>query len=259
MADRIERGWRVLATALCFAVFGIGGLFLRLVVFPVLSLMPWPQATYQRVCRDVIHRALRLFLGLMSGLGVIQYEVRNAERLRRDGLLIVANHPSLIDIVFLMALTRGADCVVKADLAHNPFTRGTVAATGWIRNDAGGAAMVEDCIASLRAGSNLIIFPEGTRTIPGQPLLLQRGAANVAVRGGFDLTPVVIRCEPPTLTKGDKWYQVPARRPRYEIEVHPDLSVAPWMPADTEAVLAVRRLTRSLSEFFTREIRREGA
>ncbi|GJG95362.1 1-acyl-sn-glycerol-3-phosphate acyltransferase [Cupriavidus pauculus] len=259
MADHIERGWRVLATALCFGVFGIGGLLVRLVVFPLLALMPWSPATHRRVCRDVIHHALRFFLWLMRALGVIQYQVRNGERLRRGGLLIVANHPSLIDIVFLMALTRGADCVVKAALARNPFTRGTVAAAGWIRNDAGGMSLVEDCIASLKAGSNLIIFPEGTRTRPGEPLLLQRGAANVAVRGGFDLTPVVIRCEPPTLTKGEKWYRVPSRRPRYEIDVHPDFSVAPWMPGDTEVVQAVRRLTRSLSEFFTREIRREGA
>lgn len=259
MVDRIERGWRVLATALCFVAFGIGGLLVRLVVFPALSWMPWSAATHRRMCRNVIHYALRGFLWLMCGLGVITYRVRNGERLRRGGLLIVANHPSLIDIVFLMALTRDADCVVKADLAHNPFTAAAVAATGWIRNDAGGAAMVEDCIASLRAGSNLIIFPEGTRTRPGEPLRLQRGAANVAVRGGFDLTPVVIRCEPPTLTKGDRWYRVPARRPHYEIDVHPDVSVAQWMPVETEAVQAVRRLTRSLSDFFTREIRREGA
>jgi len=148
--------------------------------------------------------------------------------------------------------------VVKSGLARNPFTRGPVLATGWVRNDSG-AAMVDDCIASLRAGNNLIIFPEGTRTRPGQPLQLQRGAANVAVRGGFALTPVVIRCEPPTLTKGEKWYHVPVRRPRFVIDVHPDVPPAQWVAPGTDDAMAVRRLTQSLFEFFSREIRRAGA
>nr|WP_315592846.1 lysophospholipid acyltransferase family protein [uncultured Cupriavidus sp.] len=258
MVERIDRAWRVCATGFCFSSFGIGGLLLRVLVFPLLSLLPWSTDTRQRVCRGVIHHAFRLFVWLMHAVGVIRYEVRHPERLRRDGLLIVANHPSLIDVVFLMSLARRADCVVKSALTRNPFTRGPVLATGWVRNDSG-AAMVDDCIASLRAGNNLIIFPEGTRTRPGMPLQLQRGAANVAVRGGFALTPVVIRCEPSTLTKGEKWYHVPVRRPRFVIDVHPDVAVAQWVPQGTEDAMAVRQLTHSLSEFFSREIRREGA
>jgi 1-acyl-sn-glycerol-3-phosphate acyltransferase len=259
MAEHLDRVWRVLATGLCFVVFGAGALMIRALVFPLLTVAPWPAARRQQICRDVVHFALRCFLWLMAAVGVIRYDVRNGERLRRGGLLIVANHPSLIDAIFLMALTRGADCVVKADLASNPFTRGAVRATGWIRNDCGGAAMVDDCIASLRAGSSLIIFPEGTRTEPGAPLRLQRGAANVAVRGGFDLTPVVIHCEPPTLTKGGKWYRVPPRRPRFVIDVHPDIEVTRWVPDGLEAAQAVRRLTHSLSDYFSRENRRERA
>jgi 1-acyl-sn-glycerol-3-phosphate acyltransferase len=48
----------------------------------------------------VIHSTLWGFLWLMRTLGVLDYEIRNADRLRRPGLLIVANHPSLIDAVF---------------------------------------------------------------------------------------------------------------------------------------------------------------
>ncbi|EKZ95404.1 MULTISPECIES: lysophospholipid acyltransferase family protein [Cupriavidus] len=259
MFDRLGRAWRVVATAFCFAIFGIGGLVLGVLVFPLLSLMLWARARAQRACRRVIHSTLWGFLWLMRTLGVLDYEIRNADRLRRPGLLIVANHPSLIDAVFLLALTPNANCVVKGALARNPFTRGAVQATGWVRNDSGGVAMVDDCIASLRAGSSLIIFPEGTRTRPGAPLQLQRGAANVAVRGDIALTPVVIRCVPPTLTKGEKWYHVPRRRPRFVIDVHADVSVAQWVPQGLEPVKAVRRLNHSLSDYFSREIRREVA
>ncbi|WP_416052882.1 lysophospholipid acyltransferase family protein [Cupriavidus basilensis] len=258
MVERLDRAWRVCATGLCFSSFGVGGLVLRVLVFPLLAVLLWSSARRQRVCKNVVHYAFRLFLWLMRSVGVIRYEVLHPERLRRQGLLIVANHPSLIDVVFLIALTRQADCVVRSGLAHNPFTRGPVRATGYVCNDSG-AGMVDDCIASLRAGNNLVIFPEGTRTPLHGPLRLQRGAANVAVRGGFALTPVVIRCEPPTLTKGEKWYRVPARRPRYIIDVREDVSVAQMVPSGLDDALAVRHLTQSLSEFFSREVRREGA
>ena len=258
MAEWLNRQWRLAATGLCFAVFGLGGLVVRCVVYPALLLAIRHPQSRQLAAQSVIHHSLRWFVALMTGVGVLSYEVRGRERLQRRGLLILANHPSLIDVVFLMSLTRRADCVVKSALTRNPFTRGPVLATGWVRND-GGAAMVDDCIASLRAGNNLIIFPEGTRTRPGQPLQLQRGAANVAVRGGFALTPVVIHCQPPTLTKGEKWYHVPVRRPRFVIDVRPDVPVSDWVPAGTEDAMAVRQLTQALSEYFSREIRRDGA
>lgn len=258
MVERLDRAWRVCATGLCFSGFGLGGLVLRVLVFPLLALAPWSAARRQHVCKDVIRQAFRLFLWLMRAVGVIGYEVRNAQRLQRQGLLIVANHPSLIDVIFLIALTRRADCVVKAGLARNPFTRGPVLATGYVRNDSG-AEMVQDCIASLRAGNNLVIFPEGTRTPADGGLRLQRGAANIAVRGGFALTPVIIRCEPPTLRKGDKWYRVPVRRPRYVIDVRDDLDPSQLAGAGADDAIAVRAVTQAMTDYFSREIRRAGA
>lgn len=258
MVERLDRAWRVFATGLCFSGFGLGGLLLRLLVFPLLSMLLWSARLRARVCKEIIRLAFRVFVWLMTAVGVIRYEVRHAQRLRRNGLLIVANHPSLIDVVLLIALVHRADCVVKAALLRNPFTRGPVLAAGYVCNDAG-AGMVDDCIASLCSGNNLVIFPEGTRTAPQGPLRLQRGAANIAVRGRHALTPVVIHCEPPTLTKGQKWYRVPWRRPRYVIEVHPDVAVHDWVAQGTEDAQAVRQLTRALSDFFSREIRRESA
>ncbi|CAG9180229.1 hypothetical protein LMG32289_04556 [Cupriavidus pampae] len=254
----IERAWRVCATGLCFSGFGLGGLVLRMLVFPTLALLPWRAEQRARICKDVVHHAFRLFVWLMCASGVIRYEVRHAERLRRKGLLIVANHPSLVDVILIISLTRRADCVVKATLARNPFTRGPVRATGYVLNDSG-MAMMQGCIDSLRAGNNLVIFPEGTRTPANGQIKLQRGAANIAVRGGFALTPVVIRCETPFLQKGDKWYRVPLRRPRFVIDVQEDLDPLQFVSAGADDAMAVRAVTHGLTEYFSREVRHAGA
>jgi 1-acyl-sn-glycerol-3-phosphate acyltransferase len=248
MVNRLERTVRVFTTGFCFVVFGVGGLLL-----PVLVLL-WavrdPVLRAQRVKR-LIRLAFRAFLGMMQMLGVMRCEIRGRERLQRQGLLVLANHPTLLDVVFLMALTPRADCVVKAALRDNPFTRGPVAAAGFVCNDSG-ADLVQDCIDSLRGGNNLIIFPEGTRSPRSGGLRLQRGAANVAVRGRIDMTPVTIRCHPPTLSKGEKWYHIPVHRMHFVIEVQEDIPVSPFLDGVSEA-LAARNVTAYLTDYFSSE------
>jgi 1-acyl-sn-glycerol-3-phosphate acyltransferase len=63
---------------------------------------------------------------LMRALGVMTYWIEGRERLQRDGLLVLANHPTLIDVVCLISLLPNADCVVKRAVACNLFMRGLV-------------------------------------------------------------------------------------------------------------------------------------
>ena len=162
-SSRLNHGWRIVATGLSFFAFGVGGVLLWALAFPMLALMVRKPARRQTLSRRLVQRSFAFHIELMRVLGVLSYEVRGRERLQRDGLLILANHPTLIDVVFLISLLPNADCVVKSSLARNPFTRGPVRAAGYVCND-DGAGLVEDCIAAVRRGGNLIIFPEGTRS-----------------------------------------------------------------------------------------------
>lgn len=252
LLDRIDRYWRVLGTGLSFAAFGAGGLLLRVAVFPAINLLLRTPRTRTTAARNVIRLTFRSFIALMHGLGVLRYEIRGLEKLERQGLLIVANHPTLIDTVFLMAFVKNADCIVKSGLWNNLFTHGPVRAAGYISNQ-NGPALVEDCIATLVNGNNLIIFPEGTRSPRHGALSFKRGAANVAVRGLRDLTPVVIRCTPSTLGKGDKWWHVPVRRANFSIEIREDIAVQPFVSASDSETLAARRLTDYLQNYFAED------
>lgn len=249
------RLWRIFATALAFACFGLGGLLLWLVVFPLQTLLLRDDARRQRAARAVVQAVFRLFVGWMRLLGLIRYEVHGVEKLQRRGLLILANHPTLIDVAFLIGLVPNASCVVKSTLADHPCTRGPVRATGYICNNPG-ADLLLACTDTLAAGSNLIIFPEGTRSRPGQALKMQRGAAQIALRGGLDITPVRIHCEPLGLYKGQPWWTVAKRPLRFTIEVGDDLPTAPVLQAaGGEHGRAARRLTESLIQFFSEPAR----
>jgi len=258
MAEALGRAWRIFGTGLSFVAFGLGGVLLWLVAFPLLRLAVRDPARRGRLARRIIRRSFGGHVALMHRLGVLSYELIGVERLDRPGLLILANHPTLIDVVFLVSLVEDVDCVVKGPLARNPFTRGPVKATGYICNHEG-AGLVQDCIDTVRAGRRLLIFPEGTRTPRGRLLgPLQRGAANIAVRGGLDVTPVLVTCSPRTLAKGEKWYRVPSRRFHVRIEVLPDIPAGPFLATGGEA-LAARRLTETLETTFKTELARVGA
>ncbi|HSI46659.1 MAG TPA: lysophospholipid acyltransferase family protein [Ideonella sp.] len=252
MIDRLRRLRGLLATALAFGSFGVGGVLLWWVIFPLLTLAVRNPSRRTALARAAVHHLFRAFIGWMRLLHLITYEVRGLARLQRRGLLVLANHPTLIDVVFLISLIDNADCVVKSTLAHNPFTCGAVRATGYICNNSG-PELLQDCIDSVKNDGNLIIFPEGTRTRPGQPMKMQRGAAQIALRGGIDITPVFIQCQPLGLTKGAPWWRAAPVPLHFVLTVDDDIPVAPFLAAaGQETALAARHLTDHLIGHFSR-------
>jgi 1-acyl-sn-glycerol-3-phosphate acyltransferase len=227
MAKRETYVWRILVTGFCFTLFGLGGLVLGLLVFPVILLLPGTGARRRARTRGLVQRAFRFFVATMSGLGGISYEFRGRERLGRPGQLVIANHPTLIDVVLIVAFTPAPACVVKEALFRNPFTRRVIRAAGYISNSPT-ETMIERAAAALQSGDTLVMFPEGTRTRPGQPLQFHRGTASVAVRAAAILTPIYIRCEPPLLRKGEPWYRVPPRLPRLTLDVGEDVDLSAY-------------------------------
>ena len=244
--------WRLLATALCFFLFGLGGLCLRLVIFPLLNLLPGDTERRRQRARHTISRLFWLFIRLMARTGVLTYEVQGAERLGRPGQMIIANHPSLIDVVFLIGLVRDANCVVKRKLWENPFTCGPVCSTGYISND-GSAEMLDNAAEVLRSGQTLIVFPEGTRTRPGHAPEFHRGASAIALRGATLITPVVIKVSPTTLTKAEPWYRIPLRRVHFSLRVGADIDPQAFAAMGPPPV-ASRKLNDYLHHYFIKEL-----
>ena len=243
--------WRLSATALCFAVFGVASLALGLAVFPLLRLTAAPAAGCLRV-RRVLAAVLRGYLRLMSALGVLSWEFAGTERLGRPGQVILANHPTLIDVLFLIGFTPGASCVVKGALWRNPFTRWPLLAAGYVPN-APTDLMIRAAAAALASGQSVIIFPEGTRTVPGVAPSFHRGAAAIAIRAAAMVTPVYIRCDPPTLTKRAPWYRIPARRAHFRLRTGADIDVAE-LRTRTSGPLAARELNARLLDIYAREL-----
>ncbi|MDO6695059.1 lysophospholipid acyltransferase family protein [Aliiglaciecola sp. 3_MG-2023] len=251
MQAKLNFAWRWFATAFSFFVFGVGGIIIPVIVVPVLFLLPGTRLKREARGQKFIHIAFSSFIKLMRFLGVLTYEIHGAKELRQ-AKLVLANHPTLLDVVFLIALIPNANCVVKGALLRNPFMRGAIRAAGYTINNGEANDVLIDAKEVFNKQQIMIVFPEGTRSVPGKSHQLKRGAANIAIRTNVDITPVIISCEPISLTKQDKWYHIPSSPMHFNISANPIIKVSDFQLSNSTK--NARLLTDYLTKYFNAEV-----
>lgn len=206
---------RSVLTVLCFAGFGVGGFAIGVLLFPLATVFGGKRAKVK-----LLRASWIFFEFVMRSLGLIKVRRVNVNPDRR-GSVIVANHPTLIDIVLLIASYKNSVCVVKEALARNFFLRPIISQM-LINLGSGGKEVVDDSVKAIKEGYNVIIFPEGTRS-DASNLKIHTGAARIALKANCEILPVKIACEPLILGKTQKWYWCADRIVDFTLEQLPPI------------------------------------
>lgn len=250
MLRQLDRIYRILGTGFFFAALFGGGAIVAALTFPIVGLTTRDARLRRERNQLIIHLLFRTYIGAMRFMRLASFDFKGLEKLRdAPGRMVIANHPSLLDVVMLMALIPRAQCIVKQSLWESPYLGRLVRGTGYISNALPSEQLLEACRQSIEQKACLIIFPEGTRSTPGEPMQLQRGFANIALLLGIEIQLVTITCAPPTLLKGQKWYAIPPRRPVFCVDVGEMISVK-HMLNDHERPLAARKLVRMVTAYY---------
>ncbi|MBA4263213.1 MAG: 1-acyl-sn-glycerol-3-phosphate acyltransferase, partial [Comamonadaceae bacterium] len=124
-----------------------------------------PRPLGQALGRQVIMRGFRLYLHILRTLCACRFDLDELDRLRDAGpLIIAANHPSLLDVVLIVSRLPNAVCVMKASLMDNLLFGSAARIARYVRND-GALQIIKQSHAALREGAQIVIFPEGSRTL----------------------------------------------------------------------------------------------
>jgi len=229
--------------ALIIAQLGLMSLAWNLVA-PVLSLV-LARRTGERIGRVAISFIYRAAWSSAERIGMMRVDSSALDALRDEpgGLIVAANHPAMFDAMVVVArLPRGA-CVMKAELMRNIFLGAGARLAGYIRNDAG-RGMVRDAVECLKSGGQLVLFPEGTRTVRPPINPFKPGITLIAQLAKVPIQTVIIESDSPYLSKG--WPLL--RPPPAPVVIRVRLGERFLPQADH------RSLLRAVENYFAREL-----
>jgi 1-acyl-sn-glycerol-3-phosphate acyltransferase len=207
---------------LSFLLFGTGGALLNLFC----ALVFWLPATpgRERFFQRLIHRHFAFWVWWLRQTRLVSVHYEGLERLPRDrSLVLVANHPGLMDITYLLARVPEAVCIFKPAIRRNPVLGGAARLAGYLASD-GGLDLIRAAGVKVAAGHTVIIFPEGTRTRGGPLNPLKAGFVLIARRSGAPIQAVLITCDSNILIKGQAWWKLP------RLPAHVTVSLGPLFP-----------------------------
>ena len=142
--------------------------------------------------------ASRLWSPALLWAGGAKLSVEGLENIPlNQAVIFVSNHQSTVDIpVLFSVLPLNLRFVAKHVLGYVPFLGWYLRLTGFIlinRSDRKKAIQqLERAALQIRAGTSIIVFPEGTRSKTGEVLPFKKGAFSLALKAGVPICPIAI-------------------------------------------------------------------
>lgn len=206
-ANPLWRAYEYLAMGLGLGVLAL--ICLAWLPFAALLHPILPQRAGQRLGRLAIMAGFRGYLGFLQLFCACRFELGTLDGLRGDApLILVANHPSLLDAVMIVSRLPNAVCVMKSALLDNLLFGAAARLARYIRNDAP-LGMILKAREELRRGAHLLIFPEGTRTRRFPVGTCLPSAGMVAERSGVPVQSLLIEMSSPYLGKAWRLFRPP--------------------------------------------------
>jgi 1-acyl-sn-glycerol-3-phosphate acyltransferase len=134
---------------------------------------------------------------LLKHVAGIDYRIIGTENLPKTPAIYAAKHQSAWETLFLSRYLDFPAFVLKKELLSIPLFGWFLKKSGMIAVDRKGGAsalrgMARQATETLESGRSILIFPEGTRVIPGQTKPYQPGVAALYTQQKVPVVPVAL-------------------------------------------------------------------
>lgn len=196
----------------CVLAFGLLLLALMLILGSarlILICAVSARARHKQIGRLAIMQVFRAYLAALHHLNIVRIDVSELDRLAGEpGLILAPNHPSLLDALLVTSRFPDVVCVMKAQVLRSLLFGQGAKIAGYIPNEPV-REMVNIASEELRRGSHLLLFPEGTRTVPSSSISLKGSLAVIAKRARAPVQTLLIQTDSNFLGKSWCMRQVP--------------------------------------------------
>jgi 1-acyl-sn-glycerol-3-phosphate acyltransferase len=190
----------VLVMYVCLFWLGIQCLIwtpIALIVYPLLSIKKG-----RALGRFIISRGFRLYLATLAKSGRCTFDLKALDVLRSEPALILApNHPCLLDAVMIISRLPNVACVMKTALVKNIFLGAGARLARYIPSDPV-RGMIQLAIKDFENGSQLLLFPEGTRTIQDPVNAFTGSIGIIANHAKVPVQTILVEADTRFLSKG---------------------------------------------------------
>lgn len=205
-----------------FGLFFIGILFELIFVFPFLWFLALLAGPHPYLMQQVHSFLFGIWLSLLKCFRLLGEETPIGQPYPGP-CLIVANHPGLFDVLFLIRRVPMLSMMVKSSLAVDLPLGKIFKLSGYVpapnaSNNASPVATLLEAKTMIQSGYKFLLFPEGTRSPKGDLRPFKHGLFRLAHMAGVTIQPVLIRNHPPFLTHEDRWRYPPFEISRIQLE-----------------------------------------
>lgn len=207
----------VLVMYVCLFWLGIQCLIwtpIALVAYPLLSV-----SKGRALGRFIISRGFRLYLATLSMSGRCRFDLEALDELRSEGALILApNHPCLLDAVMIISRLPNVVCVMKSALMKNIFLGAGARLARYIPSEPV-RSMIQHAIKDFENDSQLLLFPEGTRTIQSPVNAFKGSMGIIAHHAQVPVQTILIEADTRFLSKGWSLFRKPDLPIHYKVSL----------------------------------------
>lgn len=237
--------FRSILVLFSFAIFGLGALFLNYLVFPLVkNVIKGENLLY--FYSDTIHQTWKWFVKTLIALKIIKIDVKNIEKIKSiQQKIIVATHPSFIDILILIAIIPRTTCIVKYSLSKNPILFNLVNSI-FIMEDESLDKLKNHSKKMIEKGFNVVIFPMGIRHRRNEFPKIKKGAATIAINAECNIVTLKYYTDYDFLFINQPIYKAGEKPVTYELSYVGEIDVKSMIQSFDNEIVVKKNITKMI-------------
>ncbi|MFN0304296.1 MAG: lysophospholipid acyltransferase family protein [Burkholderiales bacterium] len=212
--------------------------------FALISAPFLPAKIRVRMGQGILHRFFRRYFRWLSATGLFRFDLDEIACLAQERpMVLVANHPALLDAMLVAARLPRVVGIMKADVRLSPVYAGSALLAGYARGDRP-VEMIHAMVNALGSGQHVLVFPESTRTVREPVNAFKGNFALIAKQARVPVQALIIETNSPYLRKGWSMLRKPLMPVCFKVR----------LGRRFDAVADVKHFVREVEAYFAAEL-----